>query len=312
MEPSAKPRSSQAIERVHGLYQLARLHKFPLGSLIIYWPYGWGVAMAASKEHAPMHTILKSAAILLVVATLYHSAFCVWNDICDRDLDGKVERTRGRPLVTGLVPLTDAFALFAALLMLSFFTFLVQCTIGSYHDRFGVMLTSLPINLVYPLTKRWTWWPQLWLGIACGWGCAVGWASLAGDRFELQQLPALQALCVADVLFTIFADTIYAAQDKSDDEKAGIKSTARLFGSHIRGILALFAIAFVGSLVLAGLLNGNNLPYFMIGCAGVAAHIIWQFYVWQPDDDECSAAIFKSNHDMGYILFIGIILDSQL
>ncbi|GJE87372.1 4-hydroxybenzoate octaprenyltransferase [Phanerochaete sordida] len=298
-----KPTSHNA-NRAHALFLLTRLHKFPLGCLILYWPYAWAVAMAASKD-VTIGVIAKNAGILLVVAMLFHSAFCVWNDICDRDLDAQVERTRDRPLVTGLISVPLAFTAFIALLAMTF-------VLVSFTNQlaFWTMLSSVPVNLVYPMTKRWTWWPQFWLGVACSWGCAVGWASIAGNTLKLTQPPApLLALIAADIMLMIFTDTIYAAQDRADDARAGIMSTARLFGSHIRTIEAVIATGFVSSLVAAGALNGAGIPYFAVGCAGVAFQVAWQLSKWQPNDDESSGRMFKSNHNLGYILMLGILLD---
>ncbi|EKM60306.1 uncharacterized protein PHACADRAFT_85003 [Phanerochaete carnosa HHB-10118-sp] len=292
--------AASAAGRAYELVRLTRLHKFPFGSLLVFWPYGWGLAMAACNLHSPRYIVFKHAVIFMLVATLYHSAFCIWNDMCDRDLDGRVDR----PLVTGTVSVIEAFVLFLALLALTFVAI-------SYTNRmaFWYMVSSLPLGFLYPQMKHWTWWPQFWLGVGGSWGCIVAWASLAGSEFTPLTILLLQVLTASTISWIIMLDTMYGAQNRDDDMKVGIKLTARLFGPHIWGITAVFGAAFVALSVLAGLLNGNGTLYFLIGCCGVSLHIFWQLLSWNAEVVQSSLVVFVSNHYMGLFLFTGILLD---
>ncbi|OBZ76828.1 4-hydroxybenzoate polyprenyltransferase, mitochondrial [Grifola frondosa] len=164
------------------------------------------------------------------------------------------------------------------------------------------------VDMIYPFTKRWTNWPQFILGIAMTWGLPVAWISNTGS-IDWNMIPVL---FLGGMCWTIYYDTIYACQDRRDDVKAGVKSTAVLFGDAVRPILACFATAFVFCLAYAGMLNGNGMAYFVITVAGAAVHFAWQLTSVNFDIGADCWRIFKSNGDLGYIMFAGMICDYAL
>src|SRR5262249_11083449 len=192
---------------------------------------------------------------------------CTWNDLVDRDLDARVERTRSRPLPSGQVSVAAA-VIFLVLLCLVGLAVLVQ------FNRFAIAtgIASLAIVAVYPFMKRVTWWPQIALGLAFSWGALMGWAAAFG-RLDA---PAL-VLYAGSICWVIGYDTIYAHQDRDDDALLGIKSTARLFAERTRPALAAFYAAAVVLIGAAGYRAGGG-AILAIGLAAFAAHLAWQVY----------------------------------
>ncbi len=264
----------------------------PVGIWLLLLPCWWGLTLAASGW-PEISTMLLCA----VGAVVMRGAGCTLNDIIDRNLDAQVERTRHRPLPAGTVTVPQA----ALFLML-------QLAVG------GVVLLQFPLPAiiwgavalvlvaVYPLMKRVTWWPQLFLGLTFNWGVLLGWVTL---RSQLE-FPALALYCGA-VLWTIVYDTIYAHQDAADDAVVGIKSTARLFAANSRRILAGFAAAAAGCFLLAGYaaqLGGG----FYLGWALACAHLVWQLRSWRPNDAADCLARFRSNRDFGLLLLAALCM----
>jgi 4-hydroxybenzoate polyprenyltransferase len=222
-----------------------------------------------------------------------------YNDVVDRDLDGRVERTRNRPLPSGQVGVRAAVA-FIGLQCLVGLLVLIQFNAFAIATGFA----SVAIVGLYPFMKRVFWMPQIVLGFAFAWGGLMGWAAVFGS---LSAAPVL--LYLAAVAWTVGYDTIYALQDIEDDEVAGIKSSARLFGSGVRlGV----AVCYGGTLaLLAGALwlAGAGAAAFA-GLAAFAAHLAWQVGRIDPADGTTALRLFRSNRDAGLILFAGLALDA--
>ena len=239
--------------------------------------------------------------LFFVGAFVMRGAGCTWNDIIDRDLDGKVARTRSRPIPSGQVSVKQA-AVFLA----------VQALVGllvlAQFNRFTILLgiASLAIVAVYPLAKRVTWWPQIVLGLAFSWGALMGWAAI----FARIDAPAL-LLYAGSIAWVIGYDTIYAHQDREDDALIGIKSTALLFGERTKPALVAFYAAAVLLIGVAGYLAGAGAA-FAAGLALFAAHLARQVRRLDIADPALCLAIFKSNRDAGLMLFAAIVLDSLL
>jgi 4-hydroxybenzoate polyprenyltransferase len=228
-------------------------------------------------------------------------AGCTWNDITDRDLDARVERTRSRPIPAGQVSVPQAAA-FLVLQALMGLAVLLQ------FNHFAVMtgIASLIIVAVYPFMKRITWWPQIVLGLAFSWGALMGFAVTLG-RIDATAL----ALYAGSIAWVIGYDTIYAHQDAEDDALIGIKSTALLFGARTRPALMVFyglAVALIG---VALALAGARWPAW-IGLAAFAAHLVWQIRRLQISDPALCLRIFKSNRDAGLLLFAGLLVDAVM
>ncbi len=218
-----------------------------------------------------------------------------YNDLVDREIDAKVERTRGRPLPSGRVSPGAAKIFLAA-----------QCLVGLAvllsFNGFSIWLgfASLGIVAIYPFMKRITSWPQAVLGAAFAWGALMGWAAAFGS---LAFAPV--CLYLGAIFWTIGYDTIYALQDIEDDLLAGIGSTARFFGARVQaGVAALYALA-VLFVEISFLAAGAGWPSHL-GGAGFALHLAWQARSTDPDDKAGALRLFRSNRDAGFILFAGL------
>src|ERR1700730_6993082 len=277
----------------------ARLDR-PIGSWLLLIPCWWsaGLAAIAAHERGPRLTHL---ILFFVGAFAMRGAGCTWNDIVDRDLDRKVERTRSRPIPSGQVSIGGAAvflvaqALIGLVVLLQFNTFAIATGIA-----------SLAIVAVYPFMKRITYWPQIVLGLAFSWGALMGWAAAFGS-LDVRPL----VLYAGSIAWVIGYDTVYAHQDREDDALIGIKSTALLFGDRTKAMLVIFyglAVALIG---LAGALAGAG-ALFGLGLLGFAAHLAWQIARLDIADPELCLRIFKSDRDAGLILFGGTLLDAFL
>jgi 4-hydroxybenzoate polyprenyltransferase len=277
--------------------RLARLDR-PIGSWLLLMPCWWSVGLAAmaAGERLPNFQHL---ALFFVGAFAMRGAGCTWNDIVDRDLDRRVERTRSRPIPSGQVSVAQAGLFLVAQALIGLLV-LIQ------FNRFAVAvgLASLAVVAIYPFMKRITYWPQIVLGLAFSWGALMGWAAAFG-RIDA---PAL-ALYAGSIAWVIGYDTVYAHQDREDDALIGIKSTALLFGERTKPMLAAFyglATVLIG---LAGALAGAG-ALFGLGLVGFAAHLAWQIARLDIADPELCLRIFKSDRDAGLILFAGMLVDA--
>ena len=279
--------------------RLARLDR-PIGSWLLLIPCWWSAALAAGVSH-------NLSRLPLVVALFFAGAFamrgagCTWNDITDRNLDAKVERTRSRPIPAGQVSVPQAL------------TFLIiQALIGLavllQFNRFAVAtgIASLAIVAAYPFMKRITWWPQVVLGLAFSWGALMGFAVILG-RIDATAL----VLYAGSIAWVIGYDTIYAHQDAEDDALIGVKSTARLFGAHTQQALIVFYSLAVVLIGLAMWLAGAGLAAWL-GLAAFAAHLAWQIRRLKINDPALCLRIFKSNRDAGLLLFMGLLVDAVM
>jgi len=275
--------------------RLARADR-PIGSWLLLLPCWWSAALAAVAAGTagpdPWHLLL-----FAVGTVAMRGAGCTWNDIVDRDIDARVERTRSRPLPSRQVSLTAAIA-FLILQALVGLAVLLQ------FNRFAIAtgLASLGIVAIYPFMKRITWWPQIVLGLAFSWGALMGWAAALG-RLDWQAV----VLYAGSIAWVIGYDTIYAHQDRDDDALVGLKSTALLFGERTKPILAAFFAAAVVLIGVAGFGAGARVV-FALGLAAFAAHLAWQLLRLDIADPALCLMLFKSNRDAGLILFAGLVL----
>ena len=279
--------------------RLSRLDR-PIGSWLLLMPCWWSAAIAAGMAHS-IDQLPFILALFFVGAFVMRGAGCTWNDITDRDLDARVERTRSRPIPAGQVsvPQALAFLIVQALIGLA-----VLLQFNFFAVAIGI--ASLIVVAVYPFMKRITWWPQIVLGLAFSWGALMGFAVTLG-RIDAAAI----ALYAGSIAWVIGYDTIYAHQDTEDDALIGIKSTARLFGSRTGPALMLFyglAVVLIG---VALALAGTGFPIW-IGLAAFAAHLVWQIRRLQIDDPALCLRLFKSNRDAGLLLFAGLLADAVI
>ena len=279
--------------------RLARFDR-PIGSWLLLMPCWWSAALSAGMAHdissLPLHVVL-----FFIGAFAMRGAGCTWNDITDRDLDARVERTRSRPIPAGQVGVAGALV-FLVLQALVGLVVLLQ------FNRFaiGTGIASLLIVAIYPFMKRITWWPQTVLGLAFSWGALMGFAATFG-RIDATAV----ALYAGSIAWVIGYDTIYAHQDAEDDALIGIKSTALLFGAHTHRALILFYGAAVVLIGAALLLAAARLPAW-IGLAAYAAHLAWQIRRLEIADPALCLRLFWSNRDAGLLLFAGLLADAVL
>jgi 4-hydroxybenzoate polyprenyltransferase len=279
--------------------RLARFDR-PIGSWLLLIPCWWSAALAAGIA-GDLGRLPLVLVLFLVGAFVMRGAGCTWNDITDRDLDARVERTRSRPIPAGQVSVTQAAAFLVVQALIGLLV-LVQ------FNRFAVAtgIASLAIVAAYPFMKRITWWPQIVLGLAFSWGALMGFAVLLG-RIDAAAL----WLYAGSIAWVIGYDTIYAHQDAEDDMLIGVKSTALLFGARTRPALAAFyglAVVLIG---MALTLAGAGFPAW-IGLAAFAAHLVWQICRLEISDPALCLRVFKSNRDAGLLLFVGLLADGVM
>jgi 4-hydroxybenzoate polyprenyltransferase len=268
----------------------------PIGTWLLLIPCWWGVALAAAEDGWRLSDIWIWLGCALG-ALLMRGAGCTWNDITDRDFDASVARTRSRPIPSGQVSVRQAAVWMFAQMALAG---LVLLTFHPLAVALGV--SSLGLVAIYPFAKRFTWWPQLFLGLAFNWGAVLAYAAHSG-----RVTWAAALLYAAGIAWTLFYDTIYAHQDKDDDVLIGVKSTARLFGAATGRWLGRFLVSTVGLMTLAVLVA--LLPVagpLKLGVALAAPwamgwHLLWQMNRIDIDDPETCLRLFRSNRDTGLL-----------
>lgn len=271
---------------------LARLDR-PIGAWLLFLP-GLGSIVLARAPLAPTLTLILLFAVGSVVM---RAAGCVVNDMWDRELDRRVERTRGRPLASGALSMREA-ALFLGVLLLIGLAILLA--LNPLARLLGV--GSLVLVALYPLAKRFTYWPQAVLGCTFGWGAPLGYAAATGKL----DLPAL-LYYAASILWIIGYDTIYAHQDRADDAIVGVKSTALLFGAHTREFLAICYGASILLVLAAGELAHLAWP-FLAALALPAGLLAWQVVALDINDPARCLSLFKANREVGLAIALAFLL----
>lgn len=271
--------------------RLARIDR-PIGIWLLMFPCWWSYALASSSWPDPGFLVL-----FAVGAAIMRGAGCVMNDIADRHIDARVARTALRPIPSGAISVRWA-VVFMGGLCLAGLAVLLQ------FNAFTIALgaSSLVLVALYPFAKRITDWPQAVLGLTFNWGALVGWAAERGDL----GWPAI-ALYAAGIAWTLGYDTIYAHQDREDDAIVGVRSTALRFGAATKAWLSGFYAAAVALLALAGALAGLGWAFWP-ALAVVAAHFAGQIARLDIDDPKRCLSLFKSNAQIGLLVFVAIVL----
>jgi len=276
--------------RLRPFASLMRLDR-PIGSWLLYWPCAWSVALAGVGGRWDLFLWLALGAFAM------RSAGCVYNDIVDRDLDVRVERTRLRPLASGRVSLIAAWVLAALLCLIGMAVLLQLNPIAQL-----VALASIALVAAYPFMKRITWWPQAWLGLVFSWGALVGWPAVTGEIAP----PALW-LYAGSVAWVIGYDTLYAIQDMEDDALVGVKSSARRLGSKASIGIAIFYLAAV---LLWGAAVWTVRPDWLalVAIIPAALHLANQALRADPNDGDIALQLFRSNRTCGLLVFLGMLV----
>ena len=278
----------------------------PIGTWLLLIPCFWGLLAAALAQGGFTLHHLWIAVGCAIGAWLMRGAGCTWNDITDRSIDGAVERTRSRPIPSGQVTVGGAVVWMVVQALLAFCVLLTF-----YWNAVWLGIASLAIVCVYPFAKRFTWWPQVFLGLAFNWGALLAWAAATGTL----GWPAV-VIYGAGIAWTLFYDTIYAHQDKEDDALIGVRSTARLFGEDTARWLKWFLVASValfGIGVILALGSRVSVLQLAVALGGVWAfgwHLAWQLRQLDIDDPARCLTLFRSNRNAGLIpvLFLAVAL----
>jgi 4-hydroxybenzoate polyprenyltransferase len=280
--------------------QLARWDR-PIGWQLLMWPCSWSAAMAANAAAAAGQAVLGQLVghliLFFIGAVAMRGAGCTYNDLVDVEIDMQVARTRSRPLPSGRVSRAQA----KVFLVLQALVGLVVLLCFNWFS-IGLGILSLAIVAVYPFAKRFTDWPQFFLGMAFSWGALMGWAAVFGSVSFASVMLYLAAIC-----WTIGYDTIYAHQDKEDDAIVGVRSTARLFGDSTKIWLALF---FTATVLLAAIaFFSAGIGFFgWLGLAVAALMFGYQLLMLDIRDAAQCLELFKFNHVVGAVIFIGLAI----
>ncbi|WP_416885928.1 4-hydroxybenzoate octaprenyltransferase [Marinospirillum sp.] len=279
-------------QRLPAFFRLMRLDR-PIGTWLLMWPTLWALWFAASGVPD-----LRVLVIFVLGVILMRAAGCVINDYADRDFDGHVERTTQRPLATGEVTAREALVLFALLCIAAFILVL-------FTNPLTLLLTpaGLALAACYPFMKRYTHFPQVVLGAAFSWAIPMAFAAQTNSL-----PPALWLVFAANLVWTVAYDTAYAMEDRPDDLKIGIKSTAVFFGHWDRLAIGVLQLATLVLLILAGWAFERG-AFFYLSLAAMAGLFIWQQWLIRKRERGPCLRAFLNNHYAGMLVFIGLAMD---
>jgi 4-hydroxybenzoate polyprenyltransferase len=284
------------MNQINLFIDLIRLKK-PIGFMLLFWPCAWGLTVAYDFS-AEKNTYFFYLFLFLTGAVLMRSAGCIINDIADREYDKKVSRTKNRPIANGKLSVKRGFfyssvlCLIALVVLLQFNNFTILLALG-----------SMPLAFTYPLMKRYTYWPQLFLGITFNYGLILGWTSITN---EINLIPII--FYFGAIFWTLGFDTIYGYQDINDDEIIGLKSTSIKFKDNSKLFIILCYLIFSIILILLGWLSKYNIFYFMLQIIISFQLFYYQVYKLNIKNSELCLSIFKSNNILGLLIFINLII----
>jgi len=277
--------------------ELTRMNK-PIGFMLLFWPCAWGLAYSYNFNRN--NELLFYYIILFFCGSfLMRSAGCIFNDIVDKDFDKKVQRTKQRPIASGKISVIHSF-FYVIILCAVAFCILLQFNITTIFLGLGSMILAF----AYPFMKRITYWPQLFLGITFNWGLVMAWTSMNND-ITLNIL----LLYLAAIFWTLGYDTIYGAQDMSDDEIIGLKSTSIKFKKHIKLFLSI-SYLITSILILYVFFNHLKNIYFLFFLSIFIFTLIYQILKFDKRNQINCLKLFKLNSFSGLFLFFGIMLIS--
>ena len=275
--------------------ELTRLNK-PIGFMLLFWPCSWGLAYAY-KANQNFDQFIFYLILFFLGSVLMRSAGCIFNDIVDKDFDKKVKRTKKRPIASGKISVQRSLLY---VLILCLFAFIVLIQFNTLTILLG--LSSMFLAFSYPFMKRITYWPQLFLGITFNWGIVMAWASLSGDISQEIIIFYLSA-----IFWTLGYDTIYGAQDMSDDEIIGLKSTSIKFKKNIKMFVSVCYL--LNSLILIMLFFKffeSKLLIFFLGLYFIS--LIYQIKMFDKRKPQSCLDAFKINNLSGLFLFLSIYI----
>ena len=276
--------------------ELTRLKK-PIGYMLLFWPCAWGLTLAYDFS-SNLSNYLFYLILFFLGSVLMRSAGCIVNDILDKEFDAKVFRTKNRPIASNKISIRVALfysfvlCFFALLILLNFNLFTII-----------LALSSMPLAFTYPLMKRYTYWPQLFLGITFNYGLILGWTAI---HQQIDIAPLL--FYIGAIFWTLGYDTIYGYQDIKDDEIIGLKSTSIKFKGKAKLFLLICYIILISSLILGGYLMNFNFIYFLFLLVPLTHLFIYQIRLFEKDNPSICFRLFKSNNFFGLIILINILI----
>ena len=276
--------------------ELTRLSK-PIGFMLLFWPCIWGLTISYNFNLS-LDIFIFYGFLFFSGSVLMRSAGCIVNDISDKNIDKLVARTKKRPIASGKVSIrlgifyTTVLCAIAFLILINFNKFTIL-----------MALISMPLAFTYPLMKRFTYWPQLFLGVTFNYGLVLAWISINND---ISLIPII--FYVGAIFWTLGYDTIYGYQDIKDDEIIGVKSTSIKFKNNPKKFILVCYLTFIASLILIGVQMKFNLIYFLFLLIPVFHLIFFQIYKLNTKIPENCLSKFKSNNFLGLIIFINLLI----
>ena len=271
--------------------ELIRLKK-PIGYMLLFWPCAWGLTIGYDFSNG-INLFIFHLLLFFYGSILMRSAGCIVNDVADREFDSRVNRTKRRPVASRKISVKLAL-FYSVLLCLIAFIVLIQFN----HFTIALGLISMPLAFTYPLMKRYTYWPQLFLGITFNYGLLLGWTSINN---ELSAIPLF--LYFGAIFWTLGYDTIYGFQDIKDDEIIGLKSTSIKFKNSPKMFLLICYIVFFVSLIMTGILLKLDYLFYILLLIPFVHLFLFQIKLFNKDDPEICLKIFKSNNFFGFLVF---------
>jgi 4-hydroxybenzoate polyprenyltransferase len=276
--------------------ELTRL-KRPIGFMLLFWPCAWGLTLAYDFSNN-LNDYFFYLILFFLGSVLMRSAGCIVNDISDKEFDEKVERTKNRPLAANKVSIKLAIFYTLTLCALAFLVL-----INFNNLTIILALGSMPLAFTYPLMKRFTYWPQLFLGITFNYGLVLGWTAIQGEINTVAVIFYLGA-----IFWTLGFDTIYGYQDLKDDEIIGIKSTSIKFKKKPKLFLIICYLIFIVSLILVGFFMKLNTVFYFFILFPITHLFFYQIYIFNYKDPKNCLKVFKSNNFFGLIVFFNILI----
>jgi 4-hydroxybenzoate polyprenyltransferase len=284
------------MNQINLFIELTRLKK-PIGYMLLFWPCAWGLTLAYDFS-SNLTNYFFYLLLFFLGAVLMRSAGCIVNDILDKEFDKKVFRTKNRPIASEQVSIKVSIFFAVILCLLALFVLL-------NFNQFTIILAlgSMPLAFTYPLMKRFTYWPQLFLGITFNYGLVLGWTSIKG---EIDIIPIIFYL--GAIFWTLGYDTIYGYQDIKDDEIIGLKSTSIKFkGNEKKFLFMCYALLIILFLIGGYFMEFENIYYFLIIIPFL--HLFfYQIRIFQSNNAHNCLQVFKSNNIFGFIIFLNILI----
>jgi 4-hydroxybenzoate polyprenyltransferase len=284
------------MKQINLFIKLTRLKK-PIGFMLLFWPCAWGLTLAYDFSE-DLNNYFFYLTLFFLGSVLMRSAGCIMNDILDRDFDKKVSRTRNRPIASGEVAIKLAMIY---VVFLCFFGLLVLLNFNNF--TIILALASMPLAFSYPLMKRYTYWPQLFLGITFNYGLILGWTSIT-NQIDIIAI----TLYLGAIFWTLGFDTIYGYQDIKDDEIIGVKSTSIKFKKNSNLFLILCYLIFIITLITVGIFMNFEYLFFIFLLLPAFHMFFLQIKKFKIEDPVNCLKIFKKNNFLGFLIFTNILI----